>query len=621
MALGKALMRVLRALWRGLDGIRKILHLLVLLFLFALVVAALSPPVAELPRKAALVIAPEGYLVEEFEGNPVDRALAEAMGDGVGQTRLRDVQEALAWAAEDDRIPAVVLELDAFLGGGLTKLQAVANAIETFKASGKPVIAMGNAYTQAGYYIAAHADEVWLQDQGVVFLQGYGIYRNYFRDAIEKLGIDWNVFTAGTYKSFAEPFTRNDMSEAAKTANRDLLDQLWQAWLGGVSAARGLDAARLQAGIDNLPEELEASNGRFSDMAVRLGLADRVTTRAEFREHMIGIAGANGGQERSYRSIGMDAYLDGQRLLRGDETGASNVAVVVAAGPVVEGDAPAGNIGGESTSNLIRRAIEDESVKALVLRVDSGGGSTFASELIFDEIQAFKATERPVIVSMSSVAASAGYWISTAGDEILAHPTTITGSIGVVGMFPTFQRTLEKVGINTDGVGTTALAGALRPDRALDETLRRTIEITVDTTYRDFVDGVAEQRGLERETVGDIAEGRVWTGQDALEFGLIDRFGDLDDAIDAAAERAGLAEGEYGVKYVERPLTPGQEFLLQLLNSRIGPTVAGVAATGFAGRGSPLAPLVTAVEDAWRGIARFNDRRGTYADCFCDILR
>lgn len=621
MALGNALKRVLRALWRGLDGIRKILHLLVLLFLFALVVAALSPPVAELPRKAALVIAPEGYLVEEFEGNPVDRALAEAMGDGVGQTRLRDIQDALEWAAEDDRIPAVVLELDAFLGGGLTKLQAVANAIETFKASGKPVIAMGNAYTQAGYYIAAHADEVWLQDQGVVFLQGYGIYRNYFRDAIDKLGIDWNVFTAGNFKSYAEPFTRNEMSEAAKTANRDLLDQLWQAWLGGVSAARGIDAARLQAGIDNLPDELEASNGRFSDMAVRLGLADRVTTRAEFREHMIGIAGANGGQEESYRSIGLQAYLDAQRLLRGDEAGASNVAVVVASGPVVEGDAPAGNIGGESTSNLIRRATEDDSVKALVLRVDSGGGSTFASELIFDEIQAFKATERPVIVSMSSVAASAGYWISSAGDEILAHPTTITGSIGVVGMFPTFQRTLEKVGINTDGVGTTALAGALRPDRALDETLRRTIEITVDTTYRDFVDGVAEQRGLDREKVGDIAEGRVWTGQDALELGLIDRFGDLSDAIEAAAEHAGLAEGEFGVKYVERPLSPGQEFLLQLLNSRIGPTVAGVATTGFAGRGSALAPLVTAVEDAWRGIARFNDRRGTYADCFCDVLR
>ena len=618
MALARALKRVLRALWQGLDGIRKILHLLVLLFLFALVVAALSPPVPELPRKAALVIAPEGYLVEEFEGDPVDRALAEAMGDGVGQTRLRDVQDALEWAAEDERIPAVVLELDGFIGGGLTKLQAVANAIETFKASGKPVIAMGNAYTQAAYYIAAHADEVWLQDRGVVFLQGYGIYRNYFRDAIDKLGIDWNVFTAGTYKSAAEPFTRNDMSEAAKTANQDLLDQLWQAWLGGVATARGLDAATLQASIDNMPEELEASGGQFADMAVRLGLADRVATRAEFREHMIGIAGANGGRDDSYRSVGLAGYVDAQRLLRGDGAGERNVAVVVASGPVVEGDAPAGSIGGESTSNLIRRAIEDDSVEALVLRVDSGGGSTFASELIFDEIQAFKATDRPVIVSMGSVAASAGYWISAAGDEILAQPTTITGSIGVIGMFPTFQRTLEKLGVNTDGVGTTALAGALRPDRALGDNARRVIEITVDATYDDFVGGVAEQRGMEREAVSRIAEGRVWTGQDALEFGLIDRFGDLEDAIAAAAERAGLADGEYGVKYVERPLTPSQEFVLQLLNSRIGPSLAEL---GFAGRTSPLAPLVSAVEETWRGIARFNDRSGLYADCFCDVLR
>jgi len=618
MALGRTLMKVLRALWQGLDGIRKILHLLVLLFLFALILAALSPPVPELPHTAALVIAPEGFLVEEFEGDPVDRAVAEAMGDGVGQTRLRDVQDALAWAAEDDRIPAVVLELDGFMGGGLTKLQAVAEAIETFKASGKPVLAMGNFYNQAAYYIAAHADEVWLQDQGMVFLQGYGIYRNYFRDAIDKLGIDWNVFTAGTYKSYAEPFTRNDMSEAAKRENRDLLGQLWQAWLSDVSAARGLDAARVQAGIDNLPEELEASEGRFADMAVRQGLADRVSTRREFREHMIEIAGANGDQDDGYRSIGLGSYVGAQRLLRGDETKARNVAVIVASGPVVEGDAPDGSIGGESTSNLIRRAIDDETVEALVLRVDSGGGSTFASELVFDEIQAFKATERPVVISMSSVAASAGYWISAAGDEILAQPTTITGSIGVVGMYRTFQRTLEKIGVNTDGVGTTALADAFRPDLALGDTMRRTLETMVGATYRDFVNGVAEQRGLEREAVSRVADGRVWTGQDALEFGLIDRFGDLDDAIAVAAERAGLAEGAYGVKFVERSLTPSQEFLLQLLDSRIGPTVAEL---GFAGRTSPLAPLVTAVEEAWHEIARFNDRRGLYADCFCDVLR
>jgi len=618
MALGRTLMKILRALWQGLDGIRKILHLVVLLFLFALLVTALSPPVPELPRQAALVVAPEGYLVEEFEGNPVDRALAEAMGDGVGQTRLRDVQDALEWAAEDERIPAVVLELDGLLGGGFTKLQAVADAVESFKASGKPVIAMGNVYTQAAYYIAAHADEVWLQDRGILFVQGYGVYRNYFRDAIDELGIDWNVFTVGTYKSAAEPFTRNDMSEPAKEANRELLGQLWQAWLGGVSVARGLDAARLQAAIDNLPEELEASDGRFADMAVRIGLADRLATRAEFREHMIGIVGDNDGQEDSYPSIGLDSYVEARRLLRGEPANERNVAVIVASGPVVEGDAPAGSIGGESTSNLIRRAIDDDSVEALVLRVDSGGGSTFASELVFDEIQAFKATDRPVIASMGSVAASAGYWISAGADEILARPTTITGSIGVIGMFPTFQRTLDKVGINTDGVGTTALAGALRPDRALDGKAREVFEITVDSIYRDFVTGVAEQRGMEREEVARVAEGRVWTGQDALEFGLIDRFGSLEDAIAAAAERAGLAEDEYGVKYVEQPLTPSEQFLLQLLNSRIG---AAVAELGVAGGGSPLTPLVTAVEEAWQGIARFNDRRGVYADCFCDVLR
>ncbi|MEJ2601987.1 MAG: signal peptide peptidase SppA [Gammaproteobacteria bacterium] len=618
MAVAKTLKTILRTLWRGLDGVRKILHLLMLVFIFSLVVAALSPPAPELPRQAALLLAPEGYIVEEYEGDPVDRAVAQAMGDGVGQVRLRDIEEALEAAAGDERIPAVVLQLDGLLGGGLTKLQAIANAIETFKASGKPVIAMGNVYTQAAYYIAAHADDVWLQDQGVVFLEGYGIYRNYFRDAIEKIGIDWNVFTAGTFKSYAEPFTRNDMSEQARAANKALLDQLWQAWLGGVAMARGVEASALQDSIDNLADELERDDGDFGQLAVRLGLADRVATRGEFREHMIGIVGEDSDKNGGYRSIGLDRYLAARRLLHGDETQATNVAVVVAAGPVVEGDVPPGNIGGESTSNLIRRATQDESVEALVLRVDSGGGSTFASDLIFDEIEAFRATGRPVVVSMSSVAASAGYWISAAGDEILAQPTTITGSIGVVAMFPTFQRTLEKIGINTDGVGTTRLAGALRPDRALDEDVRRTLELIVDASYRDFVTGVAERRGLDADAVRRIAEGRVWTGQDALEFGLIDRFGDLDDAITAAAERAGLEEGDYGVKFVERPLSPSQELLLQILESRLGPVVADI---GLGGRHAGLERILATAEAAWQGIARFNDRRGIYADCFCEALR
>ncbi len=618
MAVAKTLKTILRTLWRGLDGVRKVLHLLILVFIFALVIAALSPAPPELPRQAALLIAPDGFLVEEYEGDPVDRALAQAMGDGVGQVRLRDVQKALEWAADDERIPAVVLQLDGLLGGGLTKLQVLANAIETFKASGKPVLAMGNVYSQAAYYIAAHADEVWLQDQGIVFIEGYGIYRNYFRDAIDKLGIDWNVFTAGTFKSYAEPFTRNDMSDEARTANQALLEQLWQSWLGGVAMARGIDASALQASIDNLADELEQSDGNFGALAVRLGLADRVATREAFRQHMIGLVGEESGEKGTYRSVGFDQYLDARRLLHREEPREQKVAIVVAAGPVVEGDAPAGSIGGESTSKLIRRATNDESVKALVLRVDSGGGSTFASDLIVDEIEAFRATGRPVVASMGSVAASAGYWISAAGDEILAQPTTITGSIGVVAMYPTFQRTLEKIGINTDGVGTTRLAGALRPDKALGEEPRRILELIVDASYRDFVTGVAERRGMETDDVRRIAEGRVWTGQDALELGLIDRFGDLDDAVATAAERAGLEEGDYSVKYVERPLTPSQELLLQLLKSGLGPVIAD---TALGGRQTGLSRLVASAEEAWRGIARFNDRRGVYADCFCDALR
>ncbi len=621
MAIGKSLARFFGVMWRALDGLRKVLHLLLLVLLFSLILAGLSPPVPELPKKAALVIAPTGFLVEELEGDPVERALAEAMGDPIQQTLLRDVEQALAWAAEDERIPAVVLQLDTLAGGGLTKLQAVANAVETFKASGKPVIAVGSAYTQGAFYIAAHADEIWLQDEGIVFIEGFGIYRNYFRDAIEKLGIDWNVFQAGTYKSYVEPFVRNDMSEASEEANRALLAQLWEAWLGGVATARGLDAATLEAAINDLPGELQASGGSFADMAVRLGLVDRATTFNEFRDRMIELVGEDTEAGDSYRAIGLDAYMDGQRFTRGDGIGEKNVAVVVAAGPVVDGEAPAGNIGGESTSKLIRQARNDDSVQALVIRVDSGGGSTFASELIVDEIEAFKATGRPVVVSMSSVAASAGYWISAAGDEVLAQPTTITGSIGVFAMFPTFQRTLEKIGIYSDGVGTTDLAGALRADRALGEEVRQMLEVFIAGSYRAFVEGVASQRGLDPERVGEIAEGRVWTGRDALEFGLIDRFGDLQDAIASAAGRAGLEEEGYGVKYVRPPLSPGEEFLMQLLGSRLGPTVGGLVDGLTDRRMRTLDPLLDSVESAYRGIARFNDPRGVYSDCFCDALR
>ena len=532
MSQSNLLVRFLRAIWGGVNGLRKLLHLVLLLFIFMLFIGIMSgeaPPI--LPDRAALVVQPVGSLVEQLDGDPYERALAELMDDAQPQTLVQDVIDALEHAATDDRIAAVHLELSGLGSGGLDKLRRVADAIVAFQETGKLVIASADFYTQAAYYLAAHADEIYLNPNGLIYIPGYGSYRTYYRDAIDTLRIDWNIFREGSHKTAYEPYERMDMSPEDREERTRLLDQLWVDYQQNVVVARGLPEDAIDQYAQNFVEQTESAGGDPAIAARDRGFVDDLLGRAELREVLIGHVGPDSDDESTYSAVGMQGYLSQVGLRLRDKAESENVAVIIARGSILDGEQPSGTIGGDSTAALLKRALDDDSVKAVVLRVDSGGGSVFASDVIADEVQAVKEAGKPVVASMGSIAASGGYWISVYADQIFANPTTITGSIGVVGMFPTFQRSLAAIGVTTDGVGTTPFSGQLRPDREMSENTKRVFEVMIADSYNDFINGVAEGRDLEVDYVDQIAQGQVWSGEEAFENGLVDVIGDVEDAI------------------------------------------------------------------------------------------
>ena len=543
--------KIFSKIWSGANAVRKVLHLLLLLFIFMVFIGALSgtaPPA--IPSVAALVIEPQGSLVEQLAGDPFERAVSEALGDGQPQTLVQDVVDALEYAKEDDRIEVVYFELSGLVGSGLSKLRRVADAIEDFQASGKKVVANADFMTQQSYYLAAHADEVYLHPDGIVFLQGFGAFRTYYKDAIDLLRIDWNVFRVGTHKTAYETHTRMDMSDEDRDTRSRLLDQLWALYREDLVAARGLEDGAIQAFSDNMLDNVKASGGDLAIAAKDAGLIDELKSRTEIRELLTDYVGENEDEPGSFNAVSMNAYVSQMRMISGWTVKEENVAVIIAAGEIEFGTQAPGTIGGDSTAALLRKARNDDSVKAVVLRVDSGGGSAFASDVIADEIRALKRDGKPVVASMSSVAASGGYWISMDADRILASPATITGSIGVLGVFPTFQRTAEAVGLATDGVGTTRWSGEFRPDREMSADAKALFQLVIEDAYDDFISKVAQGRDLDKGDVDLIAQGQVWTGVDALENGLIDELGEIDDAVEVAASLAEMEE--YGIKYIEQ---------------------------------------------------------------------
>ena len=606
--------RVLSGIWSGVDGFRKILHLLLLLFVFAIFVGAISGTVPQLPERAALYIKPVGAIVEELEGDPFDRAIAELLDEAQPQTVLQDIVDALEYASDDERIEAVHIELSALGPAGLPKLQRIARAIETFRESGKPVIASADFMTQQAYFIAAHADEVYLNPEGGILLQGYGRFRTYFADAIEKLKLDWNIFKVGTYKSAVEPFERMDMSDADREATVNLIDQLWGTYVAEVAAAREIDVADVEKYADVFVDVVADAGGDLA-LAAREGkLVDELLTRTELRELLIGYVGTSDDSDINYSAIGMGEYLAHVDLLNGETVAEQNVGIVIASGTIQGGVQPPGTIGADSTAELLRRARDDESVKAVVLRVDSPGGSAFASDVIANEIEALQDAGKPVVASMSSVAASGGYWISVGADRVFASPTTITGSIGIFGMFPTYQRTAEYLGIANDGVGSTPLSGQLRPDRAMTDETKRLFQLVIEEGYDDFIGRVATYRGMEKSEVDSVGQGRVWTGADALDHGLVDELGGFEEAVAFAAELVDLPDDDYGRKWIRTELSSTEQMIVDMLGTA---KRFGLQLDFLQSRPGSLEKIAGRIEQALAPLSRFDDPKGVYAHCLC----
>ena len=541
------LMPSLRWCMRQLDRTRRVL---VNLLLLALLIGALwawwrsGPP--KLEDNTALVLNLSGNIVEQYSGSTRDNAVMLARGKQSPQTRLRDVLAVLDAAAKDDKITRLVLQLDGLGSAGLPMLREVAAAVERFKASGKPVLAWGTGYEQGAYYIAAQANEIYLHPMGSATLEGFGRYRNYYKDVLDRVGINAHVLRAGKFKNAAEPYLTNEPSPATIEADSGLYDALWRSYTGAVEKARKQPTGSIQQGIDKLPELFAAAGGNAAKLALDLHMVDGLKTHDEMRALLIE-RGVLDKASKSYRQVSFGAYL---WRLKPSGSG-DGVGVIVAEGGIRDGQAPPGQVGGDSTAALVRQAREDEHIKAVVLRVRSPGGSAFASELIRRELELTRKAGKPVVVSMGDLAASGGYWISMAADEVIADETTITGSIGVFAMLPSAERALDKVGLHTGGYATTWLAGAYDPRRGLDPRLAQVIQGSVDHIYADFTGLAAAARKTTREKIDAVAQGRVWTGAQARERGLVDTLGSYGDALKAAARLAKLPEG-YRVQYMER---------------------------------------------------------------------
>jgi len=532
--------------WKLLVGIKDALVLLFMLMFFGGLYAALSAsPYKDSASRGALRLDLAGSIVEQ----PSVRSPFETLGGGAATREYRgsELIHALDVAAGDDRVQAIALDLDSFVGGGQTAIANVGEALDRVRRAGKRVVAYATGYSDDGYQLAAHADEIWLDPLGAVVIVGPGGSNLYYAGLLERLGVTANVYRVGTFKSAVEPYTRNDMSPEARENAQALANALWGTWQQNVRQAR--PRAQIAQYVADTPGMVQAAGGDMARAALRAGLVDRIGDRTAFGRRMAELAGTEDETvPGSYRAVHLDAWINDHPASRSS----GEVAVLTVAGEIVDGNAPAGTAGGDTVARNLERGFESGDIRALVVRVDSPGGSVTASERIRRAILGAKARGIPVVISMGSVAASGGYWIATAGDVIFAEPSTITGSIGVFGILPSFQGSLQKLGVGADGVRSTPLSG--EPDllRGPSPEASRLIQLGVEGTYRRFIGLVASARRLTPARVDEIGQGRVWDGGAARQLGLVDRFGSLDDAIAEAARRANLDPANVHPRFLER---------------------------------------------------------------------
>lgn len=579
---------------RGLTRVRNFtLNAIFLLFLLMLIVALFVDDTPAVPKDSALLVNPRGVLVDQR--SQVDPLADFFAPDAPGEVELLDITHALEQAAADDRIRLAVLDLDELLGMSAGQAMVIGRSIRRFQDAGKEVVAYGSGFGQSQYLLASFADALYMHPMGQLILPGYGGNQLYFKELLDKLNVNIHIFQAGKYKEFVEPYSRTDMSDEARQANQTLVDELWAAYRAQLIENRKLDAPLLDRFTHSLPEQL-ATMGDLATVALEHHLVDELLNLDEVRARVANEVGyASDGE---FLRIGFSDYLRANPPALGRGRA---VAVITAEGPIMMGRQSQGVIAADTVSNLIRRAREDDDVAALVLRVNSPGGSSFASEVIRQELELLQLTGKPVVASMGNVAASGGYWISATADQIFARPTTITGSIGVFGIVPTFEGALTELGVHTDGVGTTPLSRAFDPFSGLSEEMSRILQLSTEETYEEFVNLVARGREMAPEQVDEVAQGRVWTGSTARELGLVDELGNLEDAIASAAELADLSE--YRIKRIRPDLSP-REILLGSLG-------------GIESEWRPLARsrLLEVLAEAEQFLEMLNDPADSYAIC------
>jgi len=604
--------RFFRGLWDALNFTRRLVFNLIFLVVLLAFFGAFFASRPLLAPRTALVLDPSGAIVEQYSTDPTQRALSNVAGNESPEVQLRDLLRAIDAAAKDSRIERIVLIPDEITGLGLATARELGAALDRFKASGKEVIAVSGGMGQNEYLLAAHANRILLDPEGAVLLEGFANYRSYYKDALDKLGVEVHLIKVGTFKSAAEPYVLSQASDASKEADAYWMGGIWQEYLGEVAALRKIDAAAIADDIAHYDQRVAAHEGDLARLALEQKLVDQLATRAEAREQLRSLGAAEG--DEGFRQVGFRQYLATLAPANLPHVG-SDVAVIVAQGEIVPGDRPPGMVGGKSTAQLVRAAREDDGVKAIVLRVNSPGGDAYSSELIRRELAQAREAGKPVVVSMGDVAASGGYWISMASDEIWAEPNTITGSIGIFGLIMTVPDTLAKLGIHTDGVGTTPLAGTLDIRRPLSPQLEAIITSVIKRGYGEFIGKVAQSRGKTPAEIDAIAQGRVWSGAQAKERGLVDKLGGLDDAIAAAASRAKLGD-HYQVRYVEREMTTWERFALSFSDSEAMVRLArwtGVRVPAGMFAGNELNQLAGVLESL-RG-----KRYGAFAHCFCEL--
>ena len=601
------MMRLLKGIWRVLSGISRVMTVLAPLVFVAIFVIAFSAGLSDstpepLPEKAALLIAPSGPLVEDAP--PVDPVSAFLNQDYDQPTLLNDLVRAIRWAAEDDRITALVLDLENLAGPSTSQTLEISDAMAEFQAAGKPVIAAGDFYTQAHYLLASQADHILLHPEGGMFLEGFSVYRSYLKTFLEKIRVTMHVFRAGESKSAVEPYLRDDMSETERRIVTQWLGGLWSTYTQHAEAGRDLPEGEMDRFIADFGGRLQASNNDLAETILAGGWVDVLADHSEMEDALaewVGVTDDEGHAEM----IGLGRYVDDVKAsLSLELEGLPLIAIVPVEGTIVPGDSEEGMAGSDTINGYIDMVLEAEDLAAVVLRVNSPGGSVFASDLIRRKLAEVRAAEIPVVVSMGSVAASGGYWIAAEADEIWALPTTITGSIGAFSAFPTIEGVIDYIGVKVDGLGTTPLAGAASLNRGLSPEMSNIVQALSYGAYEDFIELVATGRNMSDADVREIAEGIVWIGADAAEIGLVDQLGGLQEAVESAAALAGVDQWRTGRTQVPPSF---ESILLEELSRSFSASVLP--------KGGWFESLIEGFRPVVKGVSDLRDPMHVYVQC------